>query len=1735
MRKAVRCLYFLLLTMLASCNPSGQDGLKVSEVGALVDADYAIDNKDARDSRIDFEEFVLSSPERVIDVVVRNRTPHPYKELNLQIVPESVDLSPAFSFVPLDSGELIFPGGGGTCSSVLPARQSCTIKLQLNPRSARLYKDKVILSYKNLLNEEKLETQLQVLAGELGSLVFEDEVIQFVFGNLIGITNPVPVVERNDDVPFQKILRLRNAGGLSVRGLRSEFVEQCSSTLTNLCPENMGGAYTFTSRCPERLLPGEFCEAVVDYLPKNKDPLVGPVPGPIEEIRYNATARFDFVTGPENKGGVLNGYFRSVASTIEARFRTGINLLSFETTLGGNRTQRTIRISNSGYREGEMISLRFRDSDGSVLANCRAQNGEYLGCFDSSNQSISLERFPFVIKDKNACLRSSQGERKYIDIGAGCNFDVIFQPSTLYQDSKTFDLKLQLVYDSRWRGSEVIKDVTLLDIKADSKPVARLVPISLTYNGNTYDLDQNGRADLGRLPLLSAAFVKRRAFNIVFKNFGQEPATELVFKDGSGRVIPASPSSQDLGQKTPRFYQKVTAGCSSVPPNGECRISGEFAPISMPTVEDENSNMFDAKINGIDFKNFHITYTSGALFSDLNTQSAEPDYGPREVVAGLTATLVRKAYIQEITDDARNLSTLSSLVAGETGIGGLYLTNIGSGTAYDLRQTTAVPTGYQVIETPDDELENYQADYDCARINHLPKEKNCIYRYRFKVPLSHLNSDPLRRPPTVLSSVVRRIQELSRFYSRSEDRWEYLFSASQALAWNDIAWRYFDGDVLPSTGPMGTVQSLVAFNQSVESVLPAKLTVIEPRPWHSGVIYRSGFELPAVPSVLAAHTVCPVWIDGQGSTLLTCSPELFIGVDVPSTIVRGRFSRNGIPANILNQGNSFDYVYYLGAFPRTNSILSIFPKIQNIPGSYQNARAIIKSVNVISFPGSSLSPAPDRLPVEGLILNSSAMTQDSQLELRLNQDVDVSDQMLGLEIQYENGLCTSERTFLASPRCASVNTSTLRVLFAAQIIPTPEHSALQAKYFNVDVSQASADMPPEATLDTSPISLPLVWNQVDPNAAFIMDSLKITTVSDNSLYALKKVVLKNTSPVTIPKLDIVYRTSITSFTPVSRPASLSFLTDSADPMGNCDLDTKSLAPDEECYLLIRYRPGINDQKIEKAIISFVYDLKNGSAHPVLQSFALTLEPRSPATLDARFATNSTNLPEVPVRLNYNEGQTPETRNSRALPLGNIRIDSSIVTRRFDGTLTSSPLKRITLRNRETTKASLLKSYHEYLKENNLRGYGPTTDNKDISSVVPAADEYQNIGGISYVLIYSKENGRVRVFASEGCLFGDDRYNNAILGHLKGFTNAPTTSAGHCHIIPEINLTSQDFNNKLNSNDANLTRLNSIRLDYYDLNRASSNTIIFHFTGHFLPPEASGSGVFGSVVSQSDRQVSFVLPNLSPQQPSLGEVLGVRVYFSTNPTHLSWDSVFAQSNGSRSYVDTSSGTVNFSLPATIPEGTMVFFRPYLIRRQQGLQLPAGRFLNLNPDEYLSDITNGNFTRPLAVTVPYSGMSYIHHLRLLLDTGRTLDGGNSNMTYDRAISLCSSKRRTIKRNGTDSILSMALVSPEVWQLVLNHTELSSYQVRNFLHWLQGGIFNLNTVFAGVSGYNTTTDNQFFDDVRMSYLRGNGIRRAFGPVPETNLRDHDFYFPGEIPYGHTRCMLNMTSLYPVADFPW
>jgi hypothetical protein len=1730
-------LLLLLLTLVA-CNGAGGGAVKILTNGIFSPVLFSLNDKDIDAKTTDMGERLLTEEPLVLTIKLHNSTKYDYTDVDF-VLSAANDEAPAITFLPTPEGEIAFPGFAGTCKRTIKPDETCQVKVQFTPRDGRVYNEILTLSFKNFVDAETHVAKLTWIAGMPASLTFTNDITQYHFGDLVG-TAQIPVVERSEDVIFSEELEIKNAGGLPAKNVAVNLVETCSSTLTNACPTGMDGAYTVTeNNCPSHLMPNETCKVKIQYYPKNKDPDPGPTPDEIKEINYRSTVSLGYVKDPYGGTGVLNAYFRSVSTNIEAKFKVAVATIIFETPIvSGNRDVRTFRINNLGYREGQIKALAVRDFAGALIATCKASStSPYLDCYNNLSLPHTLDTFPFNFKDRNNCLTTDSEPTVFINVGSGCIFDAYFQPSVTYLSDKITEfqnLQPEVIFDSHWKGLENIVTTKLFNLSAKSIAAGRLQLDKLNFDGTNYSFTGSNPwvTDMGRMTLQSANYFKRKPMIVTFKNVGSVPVTGISMKDGSGRTIPIGGAGVNLGAQGPYFYASAIASdstCTIINPGDTCSMTLMFAPIGLDTNAEEDANMFDGV--GLDlkkYKGFIVSYASGAQFTDTNFTEI-PDVAPSKSEARLQATLVRKGMLMNIAEDTRNVSNFGANVnvASDTMISHIFIQNIGTGPVPYIRLQTPPVQSTSLVPTADPA--SLGADYDCLNLVDmdltgtvpananpstrtglfvtLPKETSCVYSVQMRTvdSLRYVNAGSCTNSLVGIANAEEGIRLFTHTLEGAggTSLWEYCLNNGVGITWGNISVTYYDGDSSNPSLPPGSIYgarfTLPNYSFTATQQNPGKIIPYNFVPWLTATLYRPQFVLPSIGAGKPMTTIPEKWFYGVGTNYYNVLND----PSISSPFIQADDSRNF--ASTLSgyaDRTSFDYILYLGSFPQGSGTFSLPLGFRNFGGIASR----LVNFDVDNDPSFTITSIPMTFPqvVPTLAdINPSNFTFNTSV---------AGEHRMEIEYQYQDGthnvpLIYNSSTVASNIATAGKNITSVKLLVLAHVQPSGSHGLLSLDVNDYDVLQNPGFAPTETMQGSYPAAL--TWNTNAASSNLTFDTIKLTaapTISD--VYAKKRLTFTNNGAAPITDLKLQFRADANASSTKTISTYFTSLAGS-----NC-VSGMTLNIGASCSIFFKYQPNASDTT-DTFTMTALYRIGNGQY--VMQNTSISLLPRSPGTLIATGKTTES------INYKITPASSTVTRTSYPLNFGTFTLD--VVPKPLNFDQLTGTFQKLTFTNTQPTKSSLLLAYQKYITAFSLRGYSPVSPAP--TSLIPAAGEYRNYGGEDYVIIskatYSDNSNRLVFEASKGCLFGDDESNGAIAAHQKGFNNSTVKP---CYVLVNFSANFEYLKKSISIGNGDDMRGTAAELWYFSVNRSSTSSVWVHVKGNINPDLSIASGSYAGIQAFENRTASFSTQKLTASNVPVGDIVGLRVLMSSTSTGLN----DPYSTGITTYADirpyNAAATQYANFLSGLSNGTYFYFRVVAIRKDLRFNdnSTPKRFVGLIAGEYLS-AANNNAT-PLKVLIPPLNHYYFHTQKLLVE--KTLYGGTAFDQWATANNKCANRTKLTVKDPSNIVLPYQLIRLSTWSLLLANPDATAYaNMTQTAHWLGDNTVSIDAMCTGMPGYTPGTSSQMLTATSTFYIRNSSnptlnVNQAVGGVPGTTYSNYMSYIDGAVGYGSARCMV-------------
>lgn len=1707
--------FLLILFLIASCTPSGE--VKINTSGIFKPLLFSIDQKDASGTILDYQEILLSDEPQIINVQIYNDSEFPYTDIQL-LFGNSEGSFPAINFNPSSDGAISFPGMDGTCKETLAPKKSCVIKLILAPRDERKYTEYITLKFRNYVDVEEHKATLNFLAGWPASLVFTNDTTNYTFGEKLGIP-PVPTVEREDTETFIEKITVINAGGLTAKNIAINLHETCVSNIVNQCPDGMFGAYSLIHNCPDSLGPGETCDLTISYYPKNKETNISEEK---KEINYKSNLVIDYFKDHKLSSGALNAYFNSWSKNIQAKFRSSVpSLIISDPIVVGNRESRNFRIQNNGSGEGELKYLTVREQSGSVMANCHAVNETGVLRCSKNNAELHLDEFPFTIMDIDRCLPTVSSVPKYIEVGKNCSFEVIFQPSTTFLEDRLQeyqDLEFELTFDARWKAQEKIEGTRLLSYSAQSKASARIIVSSILFGSESIPLSPSpATVNLGRLALQSKSFTQRKPIIITFKNIGSEIAKSISFQDGKGQAIPIG-SSTDLGLGTYRYFKSVNASssmCSVIAPQDTCTLTAMFAPIGL-TEEDEKKQMYDIiDENDIlqSFKEFQMNYDSGSRYTDDNRTDPE-NFVTSPTLARIKAQLIRKGLLMDLNSDNFNIAQIRNITTGDESQTLMYIRNIGTGNIPYIRLLNPPNSQSSFSFIPTASPKSHDADFDCLNIvdtqtgntspywpipgspsyQPLSPDKSCVFTIRHQKRNQSKTLNTINCTNTPMAMTTYTALDINRFFSRSvDDHYLWAFCPWNTFEETSFDHIYFDGDMIEAGRTYGTDFQLPRFKLGVESGIQAQLAPTSYEPALSATLLRPEiFYPPLANTAITAKNIPELWFYGVGEQTAVAM-NAFAG----STIfIKGDQSREAVKlTNAYSQKNNYDYIYYVGSFTRETPQFSFKIPLTNLGSRV----AVVKSATVTS---SDLAFSTENAYELNKSINAN--TEVNGPIFKFNPTVGTGsgteEHQMEITLRYSNHRSQSPLLFRNDSTPSNIDSTTkdevtLKILVVGLI--ENDYPKLSLDVNDIDVTQNVGVAPTETVLPA--VSKTMSWNEHPVSQTLTLDSVQLSAspkIEDS--YAKKILTFTNNTSVPIEDFRFMFRSSTTAFMPRSNKPTFS-------ASGTCVQGMTLPAFSGSCKITLFFQPTKSDM-VENFVLSAVY--KTGPYKYAMQNIGIELYPRAPGQITAPL------LKTELINYKSSAGASTITRPSYPLEITNSPSINEIPTAiSFTGT------KKITLRNDQSTKSSLLLSYQRNLAKNSLRGFTPGS-NVPVS-IIPEASEYTLGDGGEYVIIneirYSNGQPRVQIRATKGCLFGDDENNSSIPYYEKGFNKDTLTP---CYLDAVFYANFNYINKKIiHTEPLDMMEVAS-ELWYFSVKRSSTSSLWFHFRGTLLPSLSVSLKGFRDVQPLDSRKVIFTLPQLEGVYPGLGEVVGVRVLMSRIESDL--DSPYLTTLKYKDFRVSNPGEDNVvEWNTDLSNGQYVYFRAVAIRKDSRfVDTVPPRFVGLGPNEYLSATSK----IIMQTIVPPSGHYFFQDTGILVQKNLA---NSDNAEYAHAQSTCNNFSVSIMKGSTNVTKKMTVINETAWNSILLKPEATDYTNLGYkTHWLSNTVPDLYDEIGDYPEYDSSVYVKFMENAKILYMIDESnptalIRKAKGGVPGSPEPFWSSYISSSIGLAVTRCM--------------
>ena len=1123
---------------------------------------------------------VLTGGDPVFAILrVKNNSSYPLTEMDLTL--DFGTSSANMSFALSESGLDAFPGSGGTCNAVtrkLASNESCTMVIAYNPQRNGEFTQNVTFSYKNLVKKESIKKELKVLSGDEASLILLDpytlEGISSTFNYGI-LEQTVPEVRK-------QVLMVENRGGLSARNLELSWEAPPPDQAFALESHN----------CPQILKAFKSCTAVVSYVPLNvleSDPAAS----------YVQRLRFNYIRDGKVKTKDLKTTFSFESTKIQAQMDTNLGVVEFDPDIVvGNRTDKFIRITNKGYREGIPLKFIIKNDLDQIVSICKkAASGIVLDCFQNDEITPStLEISPFKFEDTSSCLeREVRGVVNGV-AGENCDFRAIFQPSVTYLTNRNFSgWTISVEYDSQWKGNVTIITEKLFDISANSLAAARLQWEFFGLN-NVQVNDQDatlagGFYDLGRVALISdAAYYS--TFEIRVRNVGSVPAVIQARYDGQATPQPIPTSTANImsvsDSPLPTYWNNVANNCNTIDPGQLCAITGRFTPLSyavLPDSEDIQHRLF-LDVNPLNppgydrFKQFFMTYADGATFED--DDSARED---REIEARVTGILVTKGFLVWEGDPAQ-IGDLGSHSVKDTATKQFVLKNVGTGSIPYIK----LHDSNHLRFPPSISYSYYQTFYPIAQAPPVGVDKDCLNVVDYEIAnyadfLSDPDIFPLS-PPDVLApgekcsftvegskkiydsidseGYATVLEDKTRYFHMSQNNTLSLWQLENGMSNNSFSVNYFDGDIGLGLAPpyqdnfgyyLGIPNVTVSMNfNSVSSIF-----IDAPLPIESAIYYRPALTYPPVPGANASfpdhfngYSVPETWFLNDLSTSAPASHQSLSSTHVASLV-----------------NSTYDYTYHMGTFPSDGSTYAGSFNLVVDGGVNLTVRNLTGDAEI------ALASTHPSVPY------NMWMTEVMRFEFTPSVGANGVFEKI-LTLTYDNGFETVNRT--------------VRIL--AEAINVFPDLQLDTQEFSVVLVGAT----PMETLD-GPQELNVDLNFMQPDAVY---ENTFFAVKGSAVYAKKRFTLTNTSGSNIDNLYIMLKGTVNAAT---------FNNTTANYWVENEANCNSIAAAADCTFDIVFKPGVAAPNTDLVILVLTYMVAPNQA--ISKMVNLRFNAGSPADLSVQ--------------------------------------------------------------------------------------------------------------------------------------------------------------------------------------------------------------------------------------------------------------------------------------------------------------------------------------------------------------------------------------------------------------------------------------------------------------------------------------------------------------------------------------
>jgi len=1737
MNRSIGCILLLSLVLSCTSEDKGTESIRVENSGVYTPISIKVNDVETT-GLIELGEYVTSSNNRILEVKIKNNTKYPMTDLDVIFVNR---INTIYDFYTSGSSEAVYPGENGSCERTLKAGRECKILLSFYATKSDRYSQKITIQYKNLVEPDSRTFTFSMLAGQPASLILDDGSINnFFFGTKVGAANK-PVLERSEVLTYERELILINMGELTAKGINIELPHSCSSFLSTFTGDlesysqsgfpaiNFCDAWLLEHSCPESLAPLEGCALKLSFTPKNQDQVWG-FDEALDEVQYSSSINTSYISTPDGDRASLRGNFETYSTTIGARFATTKKDIKFaDDIVVGNFISDIFQVKNNGYREGVLknIILTSKGVDGVAKAVCLRTSdiSDKLECFDETlTTQLTLEQFPFIITERNDCFTPEGTAEKMIAIDESCILDFRFQPSLKYTERKTFSYTLSVVYDSKWKGNEVIIEKNLFDVESKSLHAGVLKIANVEFDSRDVNLlgasiadSVDETVDLKRLALLSEGYETWRPILITFQNIG---GTSIdVYKAFSGvtggemgLTELSKTFNSTVGNHNTKYFKDIKIdqnNCGNLgiivgDPTGalagsKCILEMQFAPISMTNNQMQNETMFDRLDTSDPMKIFSMSYHDGSNFSDLNTSSVVADLSVannaayKDVNVGIKAQLIEKGFLADFSKLTAEIS--GGITRDNEGYLNLVFRNIGTGPISwipyigdRIDHESSIFTDDGVVRVSVSDPATYDADYDCndvfdfdgestdvsavntriASKSKLAKLQTCVLRVRFNETINKYNE----------SNGGAEVSRLKRYifnqnYNNTETAYSFLSTDSKYHTSKIFDISFYDGDGSGRIADGETDPIKREFGELFEtetSHLRGELNLSSTVQDHAKLFisdpkpYMSSVIYRPEISLPALNRTIAGGIDTLPAAVI--APEYFTAKNIEATSDLCNFNTSCFSPTYVESSRAG------GEFSTTSVDYIYHAGSFNVNREVDIEFSLAKSGNVGGMiSAESLTGANEiyfsstQNSLNGISLGAGSISAIQLKFLASNPGIYTKD----YSVTYTTGRGT---TFV---------TQTLVVRVVARALVGPK------------VLANTSDFDADGILSSTKNVVATGLNHSISDEPIAMEAVQVAT-SDSAGPALKKrVYIKNDSLQTMNSLTIDFGGDPTATTQ-SNDVGANFDSDKVIRVfeTTCIIGSvHNLAAGQECSIDFWYQPLYSSTAVS-INIRMLYDTSAGGNQYVQENLSVSFKPLSPSEL---FLVGSSEQ-NLRYRDREEAGLLKSGQKGFVINTGDSVYDVENKQFVFTKQVDNDALD---------TRASLLRQFE---KKNTLgnSNYGPS----DIT--------FDSDG---FVQIYSE--GTVDVAVNSICLFGGTVESSSAT-NLLGF-NSDTVETCNMRVAfkPGINVIGRNVS---------FTKVDDVSdyyfyLEYYNNKRDSFDKFFLTFTGKFEPPASSPINIepYSAIEAFGGSEIQLTWSEMNPSSLDLGPIVGYRVYYSKFSGELG--TIFDLIGSSANYEDVSSGSSIILNSSYIQDMTSYYFQIVAIR--ENAAYTGGLFDGLGTGKFLS-LTNEPI---LKITVPSVDMFYSYEQNALISFNK-LPG---IYDYFEAQDGCINENGVLLSDNGGSLLKrFELINQSIWDVIeVDFLETSYYggmNPANIPHWINEGLsFDIDTIFQSVVGYDPNKNYQRFEGDGLVFIRsseetvstyGSNVAKTEGGI--FNFPNYDGYLTPTEKEGFARCFISL-----------